>query len=156
MGYFSNGTEGAWYEELYCEKCVHDDCAVLGLHYAYNYSEANKKDSFLHELIPYKDGLNGKCNMFHQKIDQPQEITLLLKDNADLRAQLEAIKAENSKLSLEAATAENWQKKYVSTKLAFEMANERAQAAEGRAEEAEQQVEDLVEQCCRYDIPVTP
>lgn len=48
----------------------------------------------------------------------------------DLRAQLEAIKAENSKLSLEAATAKNWQKKYVSTKLALEMEEKRADAAE--------------------------
>ncbi|MBC5648486.1 hypothetical protein [Christensenella tenuis] len=59
MGYFSNGTEGVLYEEMYCEKCIHyEDCAVLGLHFANNYDEANKKDSFLHELIPYKDGFN--------------------------------------------------------------------------------------------------
>ena len=50
-------------------------------------------------------------------------------ENADLRARLEAIKAENSKLSLEAATAKSWQKKYVSTKLALEMAEKRADAA---------------------------
>lgn len=30
------------------------------------------------------------------------------------------------------------------------------EAAEKRAEEAEQEVEDLIEQCCQYDIPLTP
>lgn len=91
MGYFSNGTEGQCYEEQFCEKCVHyEGCAVWALHLAYNYDEANKKDSFLHAMIPYRDGFNKKCSMFYQKENQPQEITLLLKDNAALRKQLEA------------------------------------------------------------------
>lgn len=76
MGYFSNGTEGMDYEDRYCSRCVHGDdpekdhwCPVWSLHKDRNYAEANKKDSFLHELIPLsKDGLgNEQCLMFVAK-----------------------------------------------------------------------------------------
>ena len=72
MAYFSNSTESMDYEEKHCSNCVHqklDDggCAVWLLHLIYNYDECNKKDSFLHVLIPRtKDGLgNEQCEMFH-------------------------------------------------------------------------------------------
>ena len=68
MGYFSNGTEGAEYEDEHCEKCAHnieDGCPILLLHLLYNYDECNKKDSFLHVLIPRDDkGQNMQCSMF--------------------------------------------------------------------------------------------
>lgn len=70
MAYFSNGCEGADYQEQYCVKCVHDvdsNCPVWLLHYLHNYEECNKPDSMLHALIPRsKDGLsNEKCKMFY-------------------------------------------------------------------------------------------
>ncbi len=68
MGYFSNGTEGLDWEAANCTGCVHvDDCAVLIAHYLHNYDECNNPKSILHEFIPYKDGVNGKCTMRYDK-----------------------------------------------------------------------------------------
>ena len=70
MGYFSNGSEGADYEERYCLRCIHrQECAVWEAHFLLNYQEANKKDSILHLLIPRtKNGLgNEQCRMFIEK-----------------------------------------------------------------------------------------
>ena len=75
MGYFSNGTEGMAYEEQFCERCIHQGpqegpgCPVWLLHLLHNYDECNKKDSFLHVLIPRaKSGVgNEQCSMFHPK-----------------------------------------------------------------------------------------
>lgn len=70
MGYFPNGTAGESYHEEYCANCIHDQqeggCPIWFLHGLHNYEECNKKDSFLHVLIPRsKDGLgNGICSMF--------------------------------------------------------------------------------------------
>lgn len=73
MGYFSNGSEGEYYQAEYCAKCMHDQnvvhggpgCPVWLLHLLHNYSECNKPESFLHVLIPRdKDGGNGPCTMF--------------------------------------------------------------------------------------------
>ena len=68
MGYFSNGTEGAEYEDKYCVKCGNnrgEGCPVMLLHLLYNYDECNKPDSFLHVLIPRDDkGQNMQCAMF--------------------------------------------------------------------------------------------
>ena len=77
MGYFSNGSEGEYYESEYCSKCVHypgseDDggCAVLIAHMIYNYDECNNKDSILHILIPRDTkGNNEKCQMFIAQIE---------------------------------------------------------------------------------------
>lgn len=78
MAYFSNGTEGAMYEEEYCSRCVHQGpedgpgCTVWLAHMLHNYEECNKKDSILHLLIPRrKDGFADKCSMFHE--DRPLE-----------------------------------------------------------------------------------
>lgn len=76
MGYFSNGTEGADYEERWCSRCVHYDrpdddhfCPILQAHGLYNYRDANDDHSVLHMLIPRsKDGLsNEQCAMFYEK-----------------------------------------------------------------------------------------
>lgn len=72
MAYFSNGTEGDMYMEQWCERCVHDNpdkgCTVMLLHLLHNYEECNKKDSFLHKLIPIRDdGFAGECTMFIER-----------------------------------------------------------------------------------------
>ncbi len=71
MGYFSNGTEGALYEEKYCLKCVHMHkkygCPCIGAHELWNYDECNNKDSILHKMIPQKGIFNEKCIFFVKK-----------------------------------------------------------------------------------------
>ena len=65
MGYFSNGTEGALYEESYCENCVHMQefgCPCWEAHQMWNYEYCNDKDSLLHKMIPRGDhGENLQC-----------------------------------------------------------------------------------------------
>lgn len=73
MGYFSNGSEGECYYEEYCARCIHDDpengkhCPIWSLHLLYNYEECNKKDSYLHVLIPREGSINGTCSMFVER-----------------------------------------------------------------------------------------
>lgn len=73
MGYFSNGTEGEFYYDEYCSRCIHDDpdngkcCPIWSLHLLHNYEECNKKDSFLHVLIPRNEGFNDMCTMFVER-----------------------------------------------------------------------------------------
>ena len=68
MAYFANGTEGALYEEQWCDRCLHqgNTCAVWLAHMVHNYDECNKPDSILHLLIPRSvDGMsNERCRMF--------------------------------------------------------------------------------------------
>ena len=69
MAYFSNGTEGAIYQERYCSRCWHDRdgvCPIIAAHLVYNYDECNKKSSILHILIPRSEnGIgNEECLMF--------------------------------------------------------------------------------------------
>lgn len=69
MAYFSNGSEGEWYFETYCSKCIFDrdnTCPIWGLHMLHNYEECNKPQSFLHQLIPRsKGGLgNEECKFY--------------------------------------------------------------------------------------------
>jgi hypothetical protein len=83
VGYFSNGTEGAMYEEDYCNRCVHrgndedGGCVVWLAHLMYSYTECNSKSNAKHILDllipPSKDHLyNEQCRMFHYdpKVDQ--------------------------------------------------------------------------------------
>jgi len=74
MGYFSNGTEGMFYEEQFCNHCVHQSgqdgesgCAVWLAHMMFNYKECNNDKTILDVLIPRtKDDLGNKqCSMFH-------------------------------------------------------------------------------------------
>jgi hypothetical protein len=71
MGYFPNGTSGEFYEEEWCDRCVHQEngCAVWLAHLLRNYEECNNPDSILHILIPRsKDKLsNEQCRMFIEK-----------------------------------------------------------------------------------------
>lgn len=74
MAYFSNGMENEDYKKLYCYHCIHfsdnpeaDECPIMFLHWIYNYDECNKKDSFLHVLIPRNGIVNEKCTMFIQR-----------------------------------------------------------------------------------------
>lgn len=71
MGYFSNGTEGMYYEAQYCDRCVHQDgpdgqsgCAVWLAHLLHNYKECQNPESILHLLIPREGISNGQCKMF--------------------------------------------------------------------------------------------
>jgi hypothetical protein len=66
MGYFSNGTEGMMYEEMYCQHCIHNEgCPVWGLHFEYNYTKNEEMRSILDYLIPrLKDGGNAQCSMY--------------------------------------------------------------------------------------------
>ena len=67
MGYFSNGTEGADYQERYCSRCVHDknqDCPIWTAHLMLNYQECSKPDSILHMLIPRDGARNLPCRLF--------------------------------------------------------------------------------------------
>lgn len=68
MAYFANGSEGDWYEERYCARCIHDgNCTVWDAHMLLNYDECNKPDSILHMLWPREGAHNGDCRMFHEK-----------------------------------------------------------------------------------------
>jgi hypothetical protein len=74
MGYFSNGTDGAMFEEEYCNNCVHEKidsfCPVMEAHQLYNYDDCNNKNSILHILIPRDEkGYNQPCAMFIKKED---------------------------------------------------------------------------------------
>jgi hypothetical protein len=74
MGYFSNGTEGMIYEEMFCYRCAHYQdgmCPVLTVHAVYNYdacgddARAVALKSILDRLIPRDStGLNDCCTMF--------------------------------------------------------------------------------------------
>lgn len=67
MGYFSNGTEGMEYQDLYCTKCIHDgDCAVWDMHQLYNYDQKDAdKKMMLDMLIPRNpEGFCERCRMF--------------------------------------------------------------------------------------------
>lgn len=77
MAYFSNGSEGEYYEAKYCAKCVHqpenpDDggCALMLAHLLHNYDqhdkvgELNAVGKVLSILWPRKGAYNGECSMF--------------------------------------------------------------------------------------------
>ncbi len=82
MGYFSNGSEGAEYEALFCERCIHRDkeigvdkaCPIWMMHLLYAYDLCNEGDdnpakvmldSFIPRQEPGFNG-NGRCTMFAQ------------------------------------------------------------------------------------------
>jgi hypothetical protein len=73
MGYFSNGSEGDFYQAQYCRRCVHDRenafCPVWDLHMLYNYDQLKKPAtrSALAMFIPEQDGGNGQCSMFVER-----------------------------------------------------------------------------------------
>lgn len=85
MGYFANGTEGAMFEETWCQNCVHYDpnvgvdppCPVWMMHLLYSYDLCSKKEDpgkvILDALIEQKmvkasDGIDAfvnECRMFY-------------------------------------------------------------------------------------------
>lgn len=78
MGYFSNGSEGEYYQSNYCFKCVNwkkdefgEGCLIWDLHLTWSYELCNKKDNegkqMLDILIPLKDCQNQQCKMFIEK-----------------------------------------------------------------------------------------
>lgn len=73
MAYFSNGTEGEFYQEKFCCRCVHfNGCTIWMLHLIHNYDECDNESSWLHKLIPmstYDDRgvlVQHQCNLFHE------------------------------------------------------------------------------------------
>jgi hypothetical protein len=96
MGYFSNGTEGEGFFELWCERCIHnrdpDDkkqCSVWMLHLAHNYDQHAEGmmelypgfdvhgptlKALLDELIVERpNGRGQECSMFVAR-DDPRAI----------------------------------------------------------------------------------
>ena len=80
MAYFANSSEGEYYEEQYCNRCVHfaldEICPVLVLHELWNYEacrggaitatqEEKLKHTALDTLWPRENVGNGKCRMFY-------------------------------------------------------------------------------------------
>lgn len=66
MAYFSNGTSGEIFQELWCSRCIHDvnqDCPVWLLHLIYNYKDEFKV--ILDTLIT-DDIHDPRCKLFHQ------------------------------------------------------------------------------------------
>lgn len=80
MGYFSNGTEGASYEEQYCSTCQHGGpggtCSVWLAHLMHAYSESGTKsaaEQILETLIPRSEPIgNGKCTMHLPIVRKPR------------------------------------------------------------------------------------
>lgn len=76
MAYFSNGSEGEYYEQKYCRRCVHGSdeavlCPVMVLHQEWNYEaiaggEDDPKNVALNTLWPRcdDDNHNEACAMF--------------------------------------------------------------------------------------------
>jgi len=80
MAYFSNGAEGDYYEEKYCQRCKHsgeigEACPILLLHSKWNYEACNgdkldatpgvkAKYTALNALWPRDGAHNGRCAMF--------------------------------------------------------------------------------------------
>jgi hypothetical protein len=84
MAYFSNGSEGDWFREQWCERCVNwreDEpdnwgCPIIDLHMMGNYVQCEDTESgkfwarVLSAFIPRKDdGYNDKCRMFIETPD---------------------------------------------------------------------------------------
>ena len=77
MGYFSNGSEGLYYQEEFCLKCVNwtdngsgsEGCPIMDLHSRWNYDAIGKdadvvKQQALSHFIPRSGICNEKCTMF--------------------------------------------------------------------------------------------
>ena len=82
MGYFSNGSDNDYYQNLYCNHCQNmrdrgdgrgEGCAVMDLHWLWNYDAVGKqsdltKKTGLSMFIPRdKNGFNAECSMFLRK-----------------------------------------------------------------------------------------
>lgn len=73
MGYFANGTEGEWYEDKICSRCIHYDdsegygnmCPVWEVHLLHNYTkEGSDTEMILNTLIPRSGTHNKLCGMW--------------------------------------------------------------------------------------------
>ena len=80
MAYFSNGSEGDYYEAKFCDRCVHQNsetgCPVWNLHMLWNYEAVGEKPLFpataakahaLNTLWPTDGVHNAQCAMFHER-----------------------------------------------------------------------------------------
>ena len=78
MGYFSNGSEGEFFQAKYCERCVNSEhhnggefvgCAIWDAHLLFvdcsrTKGEPNDVAGVLNMLIPEDDACNGQCKLF--------------------------------------------------------------------------------------------
>ncbi len=73
MAYFMNSLEFDYYEEQYCDNCIHNlidhGCPCFAAHELWNYDACNTDDSILHKMIPRdKKGHNLKCIFYQERI----------------------------------------------------------------------------------------
>lgn len=77
MGYFSNASEGDFWQANNCIRCAHyyenmdedeiSNCPVWLAHLLFNYNESFRV--LLDLLIPYKNGHSDRCAMFiHHRV----------------------------------------------------------------------------------------
>jgi hypothetical protein len=75
MAYFPNGSDGDYYLEKYCNKCIHGiqslPCPVMSLHLEWNYDAVGDKADLtkkqaLDTLWPCDGVHNGDCAMFSE------------------------------------------------------------------------------------------
>lgn len=93
MGYFANGTEGGWYENFICGRCVHQDdengCAVWAIHLIHNGEDDPVAQDILETLIPTDGVDNLLCNMWMPSMagyeDLPEQYEELLKRRKEAR-----------------------------------------------------------------------
>lgn len=75
MGYFSNGSEGDYYQSEYCDHCVHDTrndesidcCPVWEMHEMLNDEKEIRIRIVLNNFIPRDKQGNKQCVMFIKK-----------------------------------------------------------------------------------------
>lgn len=87
MGYFANGTEGEWYEQFICGRCIHgldeQGCAVWGIQFLFNGTDDPNVESILNELIPRSGVSNRLCAMWKSMApeydDLPEQYAELLR-----------------------------------------------------------------------------
>ena len=69
MGSFSNGIHGDVYEEMYCQRCVHEDEENIRPVFTYHLmcNREPEHEPYLEMFIPTKDCHNEQCTMFIEK-----------------------------------------------------------------------------------------
>lgn len=118
MGYFSNGTEGAMFEEAFCVRCVHYDhelgvdkpCPVWMAHLLFAYDECNSNSNAKtildmlidDEKVTAPDGhefTSQRCRMFSEETEEARAERVAAARTAELYA------AEVAGLSIAVASA---------------------------------------------------
>ena len=92
MGYFSNGSEGAYFHDKYCSRCRHmpedpndGNCPIMLAHSLYNYEQHKNADvnAVLDMLIAEKENFRQVCQMFVERPTTPLlDLTINERDGA--------------------------------------------------------------------------